>query len=61
MDRAGCPATLGARASGSFFVVSIRRQAGQSHFLGVLLVICREQREVKGELSGKPFIVQAAT
>lgn len=61
MDRAGCPSALGARTSSSFFVVSIRRQAGQSHFLGVLLVICKEQREVKGELGGKPFLVQAAT
>lgn len=57
MDRAGCPAALGARASCSFFVVSVGRQAGQSHFLGVLLVICKEHRGVKGELGGKPFLV----
>lgn len=61
-DRAGRPAALGACTSSSFFVVSIGGQAGQSHFfLRVLQVICKRQREVKGELNGKPFITQNAT
>lgn len=49
-----CPGGLGACASSSFFIVSIGGQAGQSHFfLRVLQVICKEQREVKGDLNAK--------
>lgn len=62
MDYVKHTAVLSACASSTFFVVSIGGQAGQSHFfLRVLQVICREQSEVKGDLNGKPLLMQNAT